>query len=268
MEASGEFVVMNEPAIYPFVLTSQSDRELTEGWFQRTPYATFDEMKQNFLKLAEQANVFVKEICFFVEDFLLQDDAFVSDPNIQFVFLIRNPHDAIVSYYKKYLRIVPNFSHFIGCQTSYKIFQGIKDKVKNPVIVLSAEDLCDRTENTAQWLFSSLSIPFKPKCLHWDDLGDDFTGVESWNEAKIPAMLYHWHDHAIHSTGFQPITKNMVDAEGKPTFEEVPSETDRSECFKMYYENIYYYQKLLEQTKRNTVLADDTQQKTKHPCSN
>lgn len=244
MEASGEFVVMNEPAIYPFIKSSVADLELTKGWFHSASYETFDAMKQHILKVSTESKVFIKEICFFVEDFLLHDDDFVTNPDIQFVFLIRNPHNSIISYYKKYQEIVPNFSHYIGCRSSYNIYQAIKNKVKNPIIILSAEDLCSHSKETAQQLFSSLSIPFHEKCLQWEDLGDNFLGIKEWSEVKIADKLYHWHDHAIHSTGFEPLTENRVDGEGNPTFEEISNESDRGECFKMYRENYPFYQQL------------------------
>jgi len=238
---------MNEPAIYPFIMGSPSDRDLTQGWFHTASYATFEDMKRHILQLATGSHVFVKEISFFVEDFLLHDDEFVSNPNIQFVFLIRNPHNLIISYYNKYLKIVPNFSHFVGSRSSYNIYQGIKEKAKNPIIILSAEDLCNHPEETAQQLFSSLSIPFHDKCLRWQNLGDNFSGVNEWNEVKVRERLYHWHDHAIHSTCFEPITENRLDAEGKPTFEEIEDATDRLECIKMYHENYPFYHKLLQE---------------------
>ncbi len=247
MEASGEFLVMNEPAIYPFVTKNIADRQLTQGWFRKPSYETFDEMKQHILKLAVESNVFIKEICFLAEDFLLNDDEFVANPNIQFVFLIRNPHNSIISYYKKYLRIVPNFSYYIGCRSSCTIYQAIKNKAKNPIIILSAEDLCNNSRATAQQLFSSLSIQFHDECLHWENLGDDFSGVSEWNEVKISEKLYHWHDHAIYSTGFEPITENRTDAEGKPTFEEIANDSDKIECIKMYHENYSFYHLLLHE---------------------
>lgn len=247
MEASGEFLVMNEPAIYPFIKNSQADADLTQGWFHSSTYETFDGMKQHIFELATASNVFVKEISFFVEDFLLNDDEFISNPNIQFIFLIRNPHNLIISYYKKYLEIVPNFSHYIGNRSSLNIYQAIKGKAKNPIIIVSAEDLCNYPEQTAQQLFSSLSIPFHDKCLQWPDLGDNFSGIVEWGEIKVREKLYHWHDHAIHSTCFEPISENHVDAEGQPTFEEIGNASDRLECIKMYQENYPYYQQLLKE---------------------
>lgn len=248
MEASGEFLVMNEPAIYPFITANQVDRELTQGWFRGPSYESYDLMKQHILQLSTESNVFVKEICFFVDHFLLNDEEFVTNPNVQFVFLIRNPHNTIVSYYKKHRRIVPNFSHYVGCRTSYTIYNEIKDRVKNPIIILSAEELCNSPYDTAQQLFTDLSIPFHDSCLHWKDLGEEFSGIVEWNEVKIPEMLYHWHDHAIHSTGFEPITENSVDEAGNPTFEEIANESDRAECFKMFKENDPFYQFLLQRS--------------------
>lgn len=247
MEASGEFVVMNEPAIYPFITSSSADRTLTEGWFHSSSYETFDEMKRHIINQASESNVFVKEICFFVEDFLLHDNEFVSNPNVHFVFLIRNPHDLIISYYKKYLEIIPNFSHYVGSRSSYNIYEGIKNKVKNPIIILSAEDLCNNPEKTVPQLFSSLSIPFHDKCLQWENLGENFSGVNEWGEVKVREKLYHWHDHAIRSTCFEPITKNHVDVEGKPTFEEIENVSDRNGCIKMYQENFPFYQLMLQE---------------------
>lgn len=252
MEATGEFVVMNEPGIYPFINSNKGDRELTDGWldiFQGPLDETFDEMKRHIIKLASESNVFVKEISFFVEDFLLHDDEFVSNPDIQFVFLIRNPHNLIISFYKKFLEIVPKFSYYVGCRSSYNIYQSIKNKTKHPIIILSAEDLCNHPKETAEQFFSDLSIPFQDKCLQWSDLGDDFTGVAEWNEVKIREKLHRWHDHAIHSTSFEPITENQVDAEGKPTFEEITNPSHRLDCIKMYEENDPYYQQLLKEKK-------------------
>lgn len=247
MEASGEFLVMNEPAIYPFIKSSKADSDLTKGWFHKSSYQTFDEMKQHILKLATNSNVFVKEISFFVEDFLLHDNEFVSNPNIQFIFLIRNPHNLIISYYKKYLEIVPNFSHYIGSRSSYNIYQGIKNKAKNPIIILFAEDLCNHPKETAQKLFSSISIPFHDKCLKWQDLGEDFSGISEWGEIKVQEKLYHWHDRAIRSICFEPITENRINAQGQPTFEEISNESDRLECIKMYEENYPFYKQLFKE---------------------
>ena len=208
---------------------------------------SFEEVKKHLLETASEQHVFVKEISFFLCDFLAANEEFVANPNINFVFLIRNPHNAILSYYKKYQYIVPDFSFFVGCESSWKDFEIIKAKAKNPITIISAEELCGEPFKTAQHLFARLSLPFRPECLSWEDLGDNFTG-DSWSDAKVQEKIYHWHDSAIKSTGFSPLANSqLVDQNGAPTFEEIENEQDRQECKKMYDENFPFYQKLLNE---------------------
>lgn len=242
----GGFTVLNEPYISAFVFHNETDRVLTSHWWRADAPQTFEEVTQKILQMAENGPVFVKEESFALVDYLRADLSIIFNPHVHFIFLIRNPHHAICSYYKGHKKIIDDFSYLAGFQPSYEIFQMVQQYGNNNPIILCAEDLYNQPYETAQDLCKALDIPFFEHMLQWQDLGDSFTGINEWGELKKPELTHYWHGAAIHSTEFHKPTSYEVDAHGNPTFSEVTDDGDRLVCLQAYHENKVFYDLLIE----------------------
>lgn len=246
-QARGDFIVMNEPFISAFVQQEESDRQLTSGWWHEDAPQTFQEAHNAVLAQAEHGPVFVKELGFSFVEYLHTNTDLIDDPNVYFVFLLRHPHAAISSYYQGHEKIIEKFSYLAGFQSCYDIWRMVQERGANKPHVVCSEDLYSKPYETAQALCNAVGIPFVEHMLHWDNLGDSFNGIEAWHELKNRELLYKWHQPAITGTCFHEPTRYDVDAEGIPTFAEVTSSADRDACVKAYYENMIWYEKLLQE---------------------
>jgi hypothetical protein len=248
MEARKDFKVMNEPSQWAY--NKINNPELTKSWFFKDAPQTFDEVKQKIFSFSKESNVFAKEMSFAVKDFILNDKELVENKNVYFVFLIRNPHHSVISWYKKQLEIASDialFSSLIGFKQTYEIFKNIKNRSANRPLIMLTEDLYNEPNKTVQMFCKYIGIPFKEEAMNWKDLGEDFTGIKEWNEIKPKKFAHHWHLDAIKSTKFSIPTQYAIDKNCKPTFEEISNLEHRECCKKVYEENLEYYKLLLNE---------------------
>lgn len=253
MQARGDFLIMHEPSQYAFnALNSPGS---VNDWFNENAYKTFEEVKEKIFEHAECSNVFVKEMSFAVYKFLLNDPAFVKDSRITFVLLVRNPHHALLSLYKKlkhnFSEIFDSedtcysFADLVGYKCLYQTLCLIKEYSSQAPIVLLTEDLYNNPEKTVQSFCDQCNISFKEDALLWQDLGDTFLGTEEWHELKKSDRTHYWHSNAIRSTGFSQPSHYEVDSLGEPTFSEVENLEHRTICIEAYKENLNYYNLML-----------------------
>lgn len=240
IEGRGDFIIINEPSVRIM------EKNNTNKYYKNT-LTSFDQVKEKILHESKTSNVFVKEISRSVKDFLLQDQNLVKKENIYFIFLVRNPHHSIISFYKKILHIFPNFSDIIGYESTYEILKYVQKNSPNKPLIILSEDLYNNPSQTIEEFCQSCDLDWNQNALHWTNLGDDFTGQNEWNETKQKAQTYHWHGDAIKSSGF--ITPHMyaTDKNGIATFEEIMNIEDRKQCKKIYYENLKYYDLILKE---------------------
>lgn len=242
MEARGDFAIFHEPSQYAYDKIYYP--ELTATWFRDGALSTFDEVKKALLAKAEQKQVFAKEMSFAVENFLLNDLEFVQNPDVHFVFLVRNPHSTAISFYNK-LGVWPEEWNFLlGYKAEYEIFQFVKKHAVHKPFIIFTEDLYQDPEKTIQAFCKRLEIPFIPESLQWEALSPDFTGEKEWHELKVPHHTHHWHGEAICSNGFSKPHSYEVDAQGNPTFSEIKNEKDRAVLQQAYFMHLPYYEKL------------------------
>ena len=244
MEAYGGFTVMNEPFIAAYEhINSLTNEELKEACWNSDVLKTYQQAKEVVEKLLQNGPVAIKEMSFVLEEFLSKDSEFLANKEVYFIFLTRNPHHSIISFYKALGHVFDYFSHYIGYQASYQLFQTLPKDYKK--FILHAEDLYTNPENTAQQLCQFLEIPYKPEMLQWNNLGNNFNGQQEWHDQKVQELVQHWQAHAIHSTGFEKPTSYAVDNDGNPTFSEITNEADRQIVLEAYQENMQYYNLLL-----------------------
>lgn len=246
-QARGDFQVMNEPFISAFILQDENSKNITEQWWRADAPLTFDVVHQKILQMAQAGPVFVKEESFVVKTYLESNPSLLYDPNVYFVFLIRNPHHSVSSFYKGHGRVTENFSYYAGFQPCYEVFEMVQQLGMNRPILLHAEDLYTQPYEITQQLCAALDIPFLENMLEWDNLGSSFTGIQEWHELKNPELTHRWHGAAIRSTRFHRPNEYEVDEQGEPTFAEIAHEADRAACMEAYYANKKYYDLLCDQ---------------------
>ena len=245
MEARGDFESIHEPSLSPYwEIYRNSPRNLLVR--KDVPHS-FEDVKKLITAKAATTNVFVKEISFSVRNFLLKDTDLIKRDNVHFVFLVRNPHHSVLSFYKKQksknLKQVP-FSNTIGYRDCYELLTHVKQHAVNKPCIIFSEDLYTEPEATIALFCNFLKIPYKVDALAWKNLNEASASI-SWKEFKTKKLLDTWHSDAIKSSGFHKPTEYKVDANGKPTFEEVANEQHKKTCEYAYTENLTYYQQLL-----------------------
>lgn len=207
MHARGDFSIMHEPS-QP-VFNRMHSPDIVQNYFRKNSFQSFYEVKTAILQEVEKHNVFVKEISFAVEDFHLNDAELMKNPHVYFVFLIRNPHHTIISFYKKvapiFDQIAYQISDLIGYKSLYSIFKAAKQHAAQAPYIIYTEDLYNNPQETIKRFCQHIGIAFKPESLHWDNLGEHFDG-QAWHEAKHKELIHYWHGDAIKSTGFEKPT--------------------------------------------------------------
>jgi hypothetical protein len=251
MQARGDFVIFNEPSQCSFV--AQYNPELIDNLYKDHAPQNFGDVKRNIFDATVNSHVFVKEMWFAIEDFILHDDALLQNSNVYFIFLVRDPHHALISFYNKQVS-TPNFSisyslfsHLMSYKGLYDFVHRIKEKSAHIPLIICAEDLYSAPEKVARLICDYLDIDFKEGSLAWSDLGTDFTGYEEWHENKLCNRTQLWHGEAIRSTGFTKPTSYTVDSNGIPTFAEIDNEEHRKMCMDISQENANYYTLLLKE---------------------
>jgi len=110
------------------------------------------------------------------------------------VFLIRDPRDVILSYIQKNTL---NNSDDIGFPMQRKLFNLIKDRGENPIVV-NSDDLSTSPRDVLIKLCSKLKIKFSEKMLTWNKGKRDSDGI--WEKV--------WYKNVQSSTNFEKLKKN------------------------------------------------------------
>lgn len=248
-QARGDCEVLNEPFLAPFLLGDNINKDLINSQWRPEMVKSFEQKFREISLLAMNSHVFVKEISFTLVNFLRSQPSLLKNHQVHFVFLIRNPHNIICSYYKGVKRPNDTLWHEIGFHSTYEIYTMVKKWGVNKPVIVCAEDLCNDPYSAAQRLCESLDIPFMEHMLQWEDLGDSFEGVHEWHETKQSSATHYWHKDAIRSTGFHKPSEYEVDKKGYPTFSEVKKEHKKM-CFEAYRINNEYYERLLNEKEK------------------
>ncbi len=227
MQNRGDFEVIHEPS-----LSQYGNLAITQ----------FNDM---LLKKIQLTNVFIKEISCWGSNKLLKNKSLIKQKNVYFLFLMRNPHHAIISRYKRKNKSTEMkiFSDRTGYKDLYTIFMYVKKEATNSPQIILSEDLYNNPGGVCELVCNFLTIPYRKNALQWDPLGDNFSG-DAWNSIKPLSTMHDWNSAVMNSTGFHIPTQYKIDAQGLPTFEEV-SDSYKEMCKKAYVDNTPYYNLLL-----------------------
>jgi hypothetical protein len=170
---------------------------------------------------------------------------------------LRNPHHTIVSLYKRINAIVKDFHEATGYKAAYEIFQKIVSSGARSPLILFSEELSSQPEEVVKTFCTYVGVDFIENSLSWQNLGENFSGLQEWHEAKTADMTQHWHGKAIQSTQFERLPTYAVDDLGNPTFEEIMDSNDRKECEKAYRDSLPYYSFFKEEAHHMTRITED-----------
>jgi hypothetical protein len=130
-----------------------------------------------------------------------------------FTFLIRHPRRSIPSYYRctvPPLSATTGFHHFLASEAGYLELRSLFDHLvrtglvdEQRVVVVDADDLLDRPEETLRAYCARVGIDFTPAMLAWseDDTERATEAFEKWNG---------FHNDALGSSSLKPRSHGHV----------------------------------------------------------
>ncbi len=129
------------------------------------------------LDAAEERPVFVKDMCYYVSGYILDDPDFVK--RIRSTFLIRDPRKSISSYY----RLDPELTcEEVGLESQYRQFEFTMELTGEIPLVVDASDLVAHTERLMRAYCRAVGIPFLEHSLNWsEELPKEWTHVAGWH---------------------------------------------------------------------------------------
>ncbi|KTD22573.1 hypothetical protein [Legionella londiniensis] len=243
IDARGDFKIFNEPATVLYNTIHFPD---SKDYYQSKKWSAYHDITEKLYSSLLLGNVFIKEMSFAFEAFINNETPLLEDKQIYFIFLLRNPHHCILSYYKKIPPehldfMMPHLARLTGYRALYNSFKLIQTHAYNKPYVIHAEKLIQDTAPAVGNLCAYLDIPFYENSLHWECLGEDFTG-EIWHETKKKNAIYHWHHEALLSRGFHASAGYAMDSHGQPAFSEISNAAHKKICLKVYEDYQAYYE--------------------------
>lgn len=149
-------------------------------------------------------------------------------------FLIRDPKEIIVSWYKVYGNVT---KHDIGIAELYKFFKEVEAFSDNPPLVIDSTDFIKNPRKILTLLCSHFELDFSENMLSWQPgLKNSqllFTGA-------LSSFSHTWYSTVMNSSGFLPYEEKPVNLpnELKPLVEE---------C-RPFYEKLYQYRLTIDST--------------------
>lgn len=241
--------IMNEPALSVF---NQAHYPHAKAFY--TPYApsSYSKLIEEIQQRLEIGNVFIKEMSFSFEEFIAHYPALMRVPNAFFLFLLRNPHHCLISYYQKFSPatfdyLLNDLERLSGYKSLYHIAQCIQPLVTNPPYFIHAEALYKNPAPTIRKLCEHIDIPYQADYLQWPTPLDPEQELRHWGEYKKQEFAEHWHREALMSQGFTTPTSYAVDKNEEPTFIEISNKKHKEVCQKIYTQNKRWYDLLCQQ---------------------
>jgi hypothetical protein len=177
MHERGDTTTFHEPFLYLYYV-HDAKKELVH--FDRDPKhpTSYTDIKTAILDAAENGPVFVKDMCYYVSDYIHHDLEFVK--RTKNTFLIRTPEKTIPSYY----RLDPQVTlEEIGVEAQYRHFELVRRSTGEWPIVVDAEDLLRDPDTTMRTYCRALGIEFVPESLNWETpVPPHWKHVAGWHE--------------------------------------------------------------------------------------
>ena len=185
MRERGDLEVFHEPFMYHYYLT-RTARRFPD--FEPAPDhpTTYEDIRSMILRHADRSPVFFKDMAYYVERELPQDQAFAA--RMTHAFLVRDPAQSIVSYYR---RDADFLCEELGIEGQHTLYRALCDAGHEP-LVMTADQLREAPEATLARYWSHVGLPFASHAFGWDE-----TVPEGWKSVA------GWHGDVMNSTAIR-----------------------------------------------------------------
>ena len=212
----GDMASLHEPFLYLYYV-HDAKRRLPHHDIDRERPASYEDIRSMILDTARTRPVFVKDMCYYVGDYIHADEGFIR--RMTSTFLIRDPERSIPSYY----RLDPGVTlEEIGCEAQYRHFERVSEITGEIPVVIDAADLAEDAAGTLRAYCRALELPFMPQALEWDE--------------KLPAAwqdLSWWHADLAGSRGIAKPARPA--GSGRPGLDAAPHLRDYYEHHLPFY---------------------------------
>lgn len=231
------YLVYNEP-------TSPVHYKDQSFLYEQTRLKSYDEVKAIYTK--KDQPILVKEISHISNEFLKNEpgglDAFKAFD--RFIFLVGDPYAQVNSMYRlvaPHFDKVVDFSGLLGQQDLHELITILTPHLHDKkVALIKTENLCSQPGEVLRKVHQKLEMEeFDPANLSWT------SGQKFGTEYKKPYMASLWHDKAITSTEFVPLS--CWQGNGEPEFEHISNEKHRGRVKEAYRFNLDFYKKITTQ---------------------
>lgn len=168
---------------------------------------------------------FIKDFAYFLDNVALMDNL-MRDDNVQIVFIVREPEQAIISHYK--LAVKRDVGRGFGStfeEMQYSKMLNMMQKMRSAnrkIVVIDADELTINPKKVLQLVCKQLNITFNEKDMHWQ------SSENIWNESEKV-----WQQHVRQST--------KIEKRGKShKLSDIPSQ-DRDDISKLIQKNRKIY---------------------------
>lgn len=208
-EAQNLFDIYHEPTVRPYELIHRP--EIKSFWFNsNNNLDTYDDVKDQLIKSSSAYPVYVKDMIHSSFEWMVNDSDWMSNPNVYFLFLIRDPYDQLVSLHRKinemkigwYLKKMEEVYDYNLLLVS---IQNCMNYAPDRTFVITADKFYDQPGKTMNSILNQSGIKINNLKLSWNPKSNDFDGF-TWHESKRKMFFKLWHDDAIKSTGFGELT--------------------------------------------------------------
>ncbi len=246
-ENRGDFTILHEISMRAFDADRKCPTNFLDRIYRSDAPADYQEVIELIMSTAQESNVFVKEISYSAIRLFNYYPELLADPRVFCIFLVRDPYDALVSFFKKRQHMPMDLHCDFGYRTCYELFERVKYEGAHPPLIIFAEDLHEHGQEIWQTVCNHLGIPFTKNHLEWPQKELSCVSFKNWHEIKkYKEFVYHWHDAALKSTHFTPMThyKKSFDEQGLPVFEQINYVQLRPLYQAVYSTSMPYYQLL------------------------
>lgn len=233
MEERGDFTTFFEPTRGYFFCLNNTDP--VDKYFTQKIVSSYKEIGDRIKEAAQLKDVFIKDTTVNINDFFHDQPHFMADPNVYFVFLIRNPHESSISAYRitPQYAVDPLWKQWLTYKSAVDLFLEMQAVSPNKPFCVVAEELYTDPKTTIEKFCRTVGIVYKPEALIWKNLEKD--------KEKIAEKRW------IRSTncGFHSPHKYERDEEENPTFNEIENLEHRNALKEIYEESLPYYRQML-----------------------
>jgi len=183
MLGRGDFDVFHEPFSYLYYI-HENRGSISQEYADPDHPRSYPAIKRMLLAAADKKPVFFKDMAAHCSARLPADEPFIRRLNN--TFLIRDPAKTIPSYFAMNPEVA---LAEIGCEQLLELFATVKSNVRQPPVVVDADDLEENPAGILAAYCRRLNIEFLPASLNW--------------KPELPAgwkIWQNWHTDAAGST--------------------------------------------------------------------